>query len=465
MRPFHTSHHKAFTLPELLVATTIFMVIMGMVTSLYSSLTNNTDKILGTIDLYQKANSVNRLLRDDFSQSLSSCAFNIYTKGSPSFTAGDNEHLTFMRSMTRVYTAGSNDLDNSSPIYSNYDISWIRWEWDNQGRLWRAQTHRAHHQDRNNGRSNPVVSNNPGGMGFYSYPEEWGRWATPAREYKHFEPVVADAFQLYDLGVINTFTNGTPRIDYPLRPEINIHHANNSRSEYPADGQRMQRGIWALHNGTDQTSSTGLSGNPIPDAYAGMNADGLSFNKNAINLIGLPVGHSHYNDYPSQLHLIDHGFEYPTIELIKADGSLISNSDNSTSGSDNGNVPGICLDGNDVHGRNANGLPQYIRFNALIHMGTYIDADYDDIDRDGDSDEYAIDALHDLLANESAADHADLDRDKDTSETWLTATRDRSGSSNTGAATPEEKRLAMSYYFSRERVAFILYQTTVKLAY
>ncbi len=288
-------NNRGFTLIEILVAMTIFMTMMGLIGNVFYRTNKITRKSLSVLEMFQRAEGVNRLISADFEYLLSTCAMQIDTDQ-------DLKQITFMSSLVH-------DPDKDGSFYTfendrNTGLTWIRWEWDNtNGIVRRASSRKSLHRT--------------------TQQLDRGNISRGRLHYNNVLPTAQQHFVYFDgdsKSSIGTGMTNSRKSRHHIYKEVIEVAANNTmwytdfrfRNEY----QNYYLGTLAIVG--DNTAKIS------PDVYAVRNPDGLTFNKDKANLVGA----ANNDEYPTQLADVTVNIEFFNIELLKQDASTaITNAD------------------------------------------------------------------------------------------------------------------------------------------
>ena len=121
---------QAFTLIEILITLAIFLTLMGMIGNVFFRSSRVTEQSLAVLELYQKAEGINKFLEQDFGSLQQTCALHIDEV---------NNSLTFMRSALRQPEQDGDFF--TMERWRGHDLEWVRWQWDSQaGMVSRGET-------------------------------------------------------------------------------------------------------------------------------------------------------------------------------------------------------------------------------------------------------------------------------------------------------------------------------------
>ena len=142
---------------------------------------------------------------------------------------------------------------------------------------------------------------------------------------------------------------------------------------------------------------------PIADAYAVLNEDGLSVNKDRLNLLGCDATDSNgYKIYPSQLKVLYGSIEYLDLSFIKRDGHRIADIDDDDTLNDGSTS--IDINGVDpVLGHGSGNRPKSAHVSFLMHDVTVEYLDDEDFDQDNDTEESLASAVRAVVEAEGHA--------------------------------------------------------------
>lgn len=417
-----SQQRKAFTLIELLIATTIFVSLMGMISVAFSRISNGGKKGLQVLELHGKADAIMRHMEEDLR-----CIPNVAAMHLQPATLSDPGTLTFMKQVTDTHPAFTNRADIAAD-YNHFestdgqhfrltDLIWVRWEWGsgyfNRGqsrinqavdsmRQWRYQHINMRRKVSHAGayvRYLDLDLSNPLGVQQNAVP-----------------PMLQRHFNFFEgTGSVNSIDSTTGASAADAGQKIQVYqivggnYFYKNKSEYfDVDGspwrnptQDMQGGdLRHLYTTLDLGNSDPLSD---PDAYAVRNMDGVSVNKDRLNLLGAEdTDADGQHIYPNQMNELFDGVEYMQIELVGRNGQVIGAGDES----DRLNDGAASIDISGVEPLTGDGIaerPIQVRISYMLHSIPGDELDETDYDVDGDTDELLMRAVADVVTSEGHA--------------------------------------------------------------
>lgn len=399
----------AFTIIEILVASSLFMMLMGVAAFSFQRLNEGGRYAQKIVELHQRSDAIIRMLEEDLRMLQQTVAVHIDKDSDPN-------SFTFMRQITN-YTQqgfGGNDLVSSITGIGQEqvhwtDLIWVKWEWGNGD--FRRGNSRSHHV-------------RTGWTGDRRYTDN-------TRQYlKHVNFKVRGGTDFHGM-----HRNGIPAI--PQKYFVHYYGNGNfvgvnndgSTNARPGDQIRVYKKIAASDfdgNETlffDKLTSPWLSGDYShwyttymvgndemlsDEAFAVCNRDGLTFNKDRLNLEGSDDhdGNDNYY-YPSQMEATFSGVEYMTIDFLKRNGQEISSADDDDTISDGATTIDINGIADDASGAGIDKRPVNVRVSFLLHSLDQNEIDVSDYDTDGDTDEYLVQAVRDAVSAEGLSTRAE----------------------------------------------------------
>ncbi|NRA40272.1 MAG: prepilin-type N-terminal cleavage/methylation domain-containing protein [Planctomycetes bacterium] len=400
------SARSAFTLIELLVAMTVFLMIMAMVGNIYQRCTAVSEKTLAVLDLHQRANAYSDAFETDFSSILSSCAMN--------FDISDDDedstiaNFIFMRATQGGYSRFHPRREDQQ---RKTDIQWVCWHWDHQtGEVYRAKSRTVGgnwfdkfnaYESINQGWSFNTNHISPTGQRYFrNFIGKIGGIgicenisAEKVQLYRGFER--DDSHPQKALLIEKLDADGDGEIDGYNANYWRTLHFNVAYKHEDSDTKQLMREDFFF--GTDEL---------LENAFAVANRDGRTYNKDFVNILGNAVtddgaitfpsnitsnGGSTI-EYPHQMEIIGSGLEFFTISPVKADGeTIIDGSDDQDADVPGITIDGAALDAGSYHDRR----PRFIHLFYVLHDMPHDLYDIEDLDGDGDSDESLIQACRD----------------------------------------------------------------------
>ena len=134
-----------------------------------------------------------------------------------------------------------------------------------------------------------------------------------------------------------------------------------------------------------------------PNAYAVLNEDGQSLNKDRLNLVGASDTDAYDRElYPSQINEMLNGIEFFNADFVKRNGTVMTSADESdrlSDGSDSLDISGVEAQS----GVGMSKRPIQMRMSFLLHAIPQEEFDELDFDEDGDVDELLATAIRDAV--------------------------------------------------------------------
>ncbi len=361
---------SGFTLIEIMISLAIFLTLMGMIGNVFFRTSRITNQSLAMLELFQKAESINKHLEYDFLSLQQTCALH-YDE--------TNRALTFMAAKPHD-PAQDGDFFTQEKWHGN-DLEWIRWRWNPTTGV----------VDRGNSRTSTIkkvqliVNRDISSRKIH----ENNRRAIPQRDY------------LYFVGRGNVYTGTTFNGPYASKQQIFENFTAVSANQ-PGSGHADIR--FRLEDAFENVRTLGVLGDadPVDNVYAVRNPDGRTYNKDYANLIG----DSDDKYYPNQIAPLSEDTEFFHIELLKRDGiTPIASADDDDTINDNGaSNPTIDIKGIELNMRNpANQLakrPAFVNIYYLLH----------DMPNDipGVTTDNLLQELRDQVIADSSLTHSDI---------------------------------------------------------
>lgn len=402
-----TFRNNAFTLVELLVAMALFVSLMALVSTSFQRLSSGGERALQVLELHRKADAVMRFLEDDVRNLQQMCAVHAQVKTEP-YT------LTFMRPagdsfdnfFHRGQTVSSKSAFSEQPPRLT-DMMWVRWSWTN-GAFSRGQS-----------RNNSNAGNDS---------EQWES-STYLPNTKHYIKDVEVDLTI-PKGIQNNAITPTPQrhYDYFEGMGASIYPIDSNGNCAAGPGQKVavyetvqcayqNSGSYQIAEFFDYVDSPWRLGDyrhlyttidcgnqtQISDAYAVRNPNGLTVNKDKLNLLGNEATDADGDKiYPSQMRFLFDGVEYLTLELFKRDGSsytsVTDESDRLGDGTSSIDISGV----DPLTGEGADKRPVSLRISFLLHKIELDIRDDDDFDFDNDTEEPLSAAIRQRVSKEKS---------------------------------------------------------------
>ena len=368
---------NGFTLVELLIAVSIFMILMGITAKLLATLSDLGKKSIAVVEMHQQAFEIINVFTNDMRNMHLTTAFSL------SFEDQDIPQSTFMTNQKKEQGKGGGSYGPYSvaPDKTNTDFMWVRWECDlMNGNLKRGRTRPSpstttlaktdydslHSTDN---RSTKGIS-------------QYQRFATPQTEMVYFEGKgsskigstvwtwnadsgikASEKRRMYQLCQFQT-SDGGKRSDRAMR--FNKHYKYFIFTHSVVGNRRL------------------LS----EECYAVKNADGMTYNKDRLNLIGAPDETDNPSSqtvlYPNQIAPLNlhPNFECTLISYHLADGTPPADDDTLSDANASLDVKGTGPQLRASSSAIINNRPDYVLLSFLSHNVPNDDPDIDDIDND-----------------------------------------------------------------------------------
>ncbi len=415
---------RAFTIIELLIASTIFIGLMSLLSVAFNRLSSGGQKSLEVMQLHAKADALMRFMEQEVR-----CMPHIAAIHLKQATGTEPGTLTFMKQTSNThywrshYGRTSDDINPYNKSLQRFrftDIIWTRWQWGDgafkagESRMNNFK-HRIHFlaNHKNIQRFNTASLNV---LQLVNLDQAYGMQDNDVepmvqRHYDFFEgkgspaPVNAttgacaasagDKIRVYKTvggdyrkgGHLNRYwlsetiegTAGTGGKDAPYRLRNSEYQGGDYRHHYTT-----------LSVGNNEALSDS-------NAYAVRNEDGQSLNKDRLNLIG--ADDTDANDralYPSQIKEIISGVEFYKVDMIKRNGDIIGAGDETDRLGDGGtslDISGI----EPESGVGRDKRPIQMRMYFLLHAIPDEEFDELDFDEDGDVSERLSKSMRDAV--------------------------------------------------------------------
>ncbi len=400
-------HVIAFTLIEILVASALFVSLMGLTAVAFHRISNGSEKALQVLELHAKADTILRYMESDLRNMPQTTAVHFQNTTEP-YT------LTFMKPVADTnptyYHKGTTENSTNyftieSPRLS--DLVWVRWQWEG-GSFSRGQSRinkstqgiGAGSNDsynvltRGKMRTLDVESPTPSGM------QNNAISPTPQQHYDFFE---GTGSTINTIAADGSCTAG-PTQKLAVYEIVNGSAFTDTNWKRPCDLVDTSIAPWRQGDYTHLYTTIELGNtNKLDEAYAVRNIDGKFVNKDRLNLLGCDEEDGNGNKiYPSQMRHLFSGVEYMNFELIGRNGRVITTTnetDRLNDGSTSIDVSGI----NPDNGFGYDKRPTHVRVSYLLHAVDRKIRDDEDLDNDLDADEALVDAIREIVANEGLA--------------------------------------------------------------
>jgi len=283
-----TRHHAAaLTLIELLVAISLMVMLTTLATMTFVNVDKATVRTIALVDIHRKATALMQRLEGDFENLQPHVAINL-----------TDHHITFVRAHAEgldMEESGSGSGGNNWGGRYEHDLMWVRWNW-RDGRVFR--------------------SNSP--------PGNIQKAITPQQFYHYFEPVdLPDRFDptltTIDSDIANWLSDSlgpVPQRDLDIeiywRPEKLWWHPGNALGRnrgVPGTPMALELGDITEQSISDHRINSNTFSTPDPLAadpagapelaFAMVNEQGWTVNRDYMHLVGVHPGHLLHQDYPA----------------------------------------------------------------------------------------------------------------------------------------------------------------------
>lgn len=421
-------HCTGFTLVEILVATALFVSLVGLVAVSFSRLSNASDKALQILKLHTRADAIQRQLEQDLRVMMPVAALHIQTKTKP-YT------LTFMRQVKDLHPSLFRNTSLKSgvnPFEARYhskhrisDTAWVRYVWGD-GQLQRGVS-------RVNELTLSLIGN--GEVDYNCNTEKYfwtPNFTTRPSTGVHANAITPMVQQHYDFfegrGTINPVNSegdcaaaATQKIAVYQAADNSITIANRHKPfdaawnqqtpSFPAGDYRHLYTTLSTGNEIQlldpDRADDGIPDDGQNDAYAVRNSDGQSVNKDRLNLLGstdvfTDADGNEHQLYPSQIRPLFDGMEFIQFEFIGRDGDVLTAADETDRLGDG--ASSIDISGLDpTTGEGYENRPSRVRVTFLLHAIGSDELDDEDIDEDGDTMELLSQAMRERVESEGLA--------------------------------------------------------------
>ena len=391
--------HGGFTLIEVLVASTLFVSLMGVAAFSFQRMSAGARYAESIIALHKKSDDILRLMTADLRLLQPSCAVHFQQTTAP-------YSITFAIPTTNQTQKLQHDGQTESGISAvgydeeqRADIIWARWEWGDSDikRGVSRSRHKGAHIRRyidDTEEALRSVALLPAGTQ-QSGMQINGRAPVP---HQHFVNFWGNGN--FKIAAADGSVNAASGDQIKVYTHISSSQFNDKDCVY----FESINAPWRVHNDYSHWYTSYLVGNTgdlSAEAYAVCNADGKTFNKDKINLMGTPDVDADGNYYyPSQVFRLFHGVEYMWLDLYKIDGSKIAvgdEDDTLNDGATSIDISGIDTAG---YGSNLSKRPVLIDISFLLHSLNESEPDEADFDEDGVITESLTQAVRDRVADE-----------------------------------------------------------------
>ena len=415
-----------FTLVEILVATTVFMSLMAVLSISFQRLSSGGQRGLQVLELHAKADAVMRNLEEDLRNIPNVATMHLQPESST-----EPGTFTFMAQVSDThpnFTNKGRTVPDYNPFESNQyrftDLIWVRYEWEN-GSFKRGQSRK----NRINSGSRQWAYQHLGLTRYVSASGQYVKSVNLEQSDPHgvqsnaIAPMLQRHFDFFiGKGSVNSIDFSTGESAATAGEKIQVYKVVGGSWRYQRPNwyteffdevdspwrvrtQEYQGGD-LRHNYTtlDLGNEDPLSD---PEAYAVRNLDGKSVNKDRLNLLGAEdETSSGIKLYPNQMREMFAGVEFFEMELVSRRGHVITSSDEEdrlSDGSKSLDISGVEA----LSGAGQSKRPTHIRISFLLHSIPNDEPDEVDFDNDGDTDELLMVAVGDLIETESHATRKD----------------------------------------------------------
>ncbi|NRA37067.1 MAG: prepilin-type N-terminal cleavage/methylation domain-containing protein, partial [Planctomycetes bacterium] len=271
-----------FTLIELLISVTLFMLLIGITAKILSTLNKMGAKAVTIVEMHQQAGEILNVFTNDMRN------MHLTTAYSMSFSDPLVPQTTFMSNQKREQgkASGSYGPYSLSADKTNTDFIWVRWEMDHlNGTLKRGRSRppATSYIIASSAETNIHVTTQTSDKGISQYQ----RFATPQTQMLYFE----GGAKLWDDNVAWTWNadGGTASVAGSLPGDKRRLFHNCAFEDSTGNYNYPDPKFISIQNYKFLIYNKSVIGNSSPlsdECYAVKNADGLSYNKDRINLIG-----------------------------------------------------------------------------------------------------------------------------------------------------------------------------------
>ena len=390
---------SGFTLVEILVAMAIGLMVVGILTNVFMNLSAGSRTVLEMLELHARSDAMTRLLESDIKDLQQTAAIHLQ--------ADDTHSFTFMRAVTNQdesVTHRGNTLTGANPFVAvssrKTGLIWVRWEWGD-GVVSRGESPRSvaprygeRYFRRINNTHNYLFRDDNGVTGAPYGMQGNGLLPQHQRYYVHFEGTGSKGdFNL----VTGAFTQNPGE-------KLSVFKRISDTYEVSTGGGNWlwcslfdtDKSVWRFNHNYNHLYTTLILGNSDKlsgeNAYAVVNVDGITVNKDRLNLLGSDEDFDANGEllYESQLRPVFTSIEYFDIALQRRDGTQIGD------GSQSIDINGI----DPINGAGFDVRPTIVTVSCLIH-NIKDEIDELDYDQDGNSEEPLASAVRDLVGAES----------------------------------------------------------------
>ncbi len=385
---------SAFTLIEILIASTIFVTLMGIVAGIAAHLSAVSNRTMAILEMHRDAKIITEGFFKNYENSHITTAIGL------DFRDTNKISTTFMTNTHNEMDKNGSYTVTLYPSPTIADFVWNRLEFDMMtGTAFYGQTRnpvsgRTHYSRMRDSDLHASGTGSNKGISKYHI------FATPQREYRFFEGTgnlkVANGNWVWDDD--KDIAAGEKRQMYQHCDFETPSGGNSTDPRFTMD----EKCYFFLQTHAVVGNNTLLS----EDAYAVRNPDGITYNKDRLNLIGAPDKTTHADPYqtkelyPGQMHPLTtkNNIECGIIRYIRADGAAPTDDDTMNDLNDSLDIVGV-----NPQMQNATQIvdelenrPKYIECSFVLHNITNDIGDYEDIDGDP-ATIYLIDAIRNKI--------------------------------------------------------------------
>ena len=372
---------NAFTLVEVLVAVSIFMILMGVTAKLLATLSEMGKKATAIVELHTQAGDILKEFEHDFKNMHLSAAF------SYDFENPDQFRILFMNNNKKELgkPSGSYGPYSMAESFANTDFRWCTYTCDYlNGNILYGHTRRPASSSQNVSTRTLDLHNTSKGSnkGITKY----HRHATPQLEMKYFFGTgdVTTPSNSWDWDADKSFSPAEKRQLYQ-----GCKFTTGSSFRHSTDPMFRSVKEYKYHLYTH--SHVGNTNLLSKDCFAVKNADGLSYNLDYICLYGAPdtnvntkYPHKEYELYPSQVYNLSNkpNIECPLISFHRPDGTAPTDDDTLGDSDVSVDLYGTGPQLDQYMDAKIKNRPEYVKFSFILHDIPLDEPDYEDVDED-----------------------------------------------------------------------------------
>ena len=393
------NQRKGFTLIELMVATVIFITLIGVCSAAFYRLSNESKKTLEIIRLHMQADSMLRVIEHEIMNAQATTAVHLHNATDQTdetiltimVSTSDNDDSVHFGDTESTWTA------YMGPRQRKVDMIWLQYIGRN-GSIYKAQSpiHIAQQHDHNSIDSNLRV------LDTQSEPQRGvqanGASPTPQKEFKYFWGI-GDTVHAVDSD------GGSPAIQaekIQVYRRINPAHYNGNVLTLIGEVDSP----WRVNRDMRHVAVTMETGNYEAlgaEAYAVRNSDNLTVNKDKLFLLGSDDEDGFGNKlYPGTAERRFMNIVFLEFSFLNRAGQVIDHTkedDTLGDGDESIDVSGIDPD----TGAGLAKRPKWIRYSCVLHAIGSEEYDEADYDNDNDVSESLATAIVDLVWREGHA--------------------------------------------------------------